>query len=99
MKKAKSQKSKTQVLFVFPLSTFKGKIRENNENGDEFYYLEEKFFPRISPIPPIQICRFLRKVCQLLEVTVNQPLGVERWLSPFWKAHMTYFQIRQYEGK
>ena len=44
---SKYQKSKTQVLFVFQMSSKVKKMRQNEATGEDFYILEGNF---MSPI-------------------------------------------------
>ena len=73
---SKYQKSKSQVLFVFRMSSYSEKMRENEATGEDFYILEGNFK---SPIWSIFLCKlqFLAKKYPTLDV--HQKSTVENW--------------------
>ena len=97
---SKYQKSKTQVLFLYPNPTFMPNFMKIRWNGEELIHFEGFFYPGISLIIPYSLMlmtRFLRKVPRTPKVTVSQPFGVERWLSPFWKLYEQGYHLRKYK--
>ena len=81
----KIQKSKKQVLFVFQNFSLMQNFKKIEANGEEFYYFKGLFLRGFFNMGfPIHFLYFAKTPFAFVAAKIK-PLGVDRWLNPFWK--------------